>query len=62
MWGIAMFDIKHEIEVLERCASECALISELATDQRARAVNLELASEYRQMAEELKSYAQFALT
>jgi hypothetical protein len=31
-----MFDIKGEIEKLECCASECALISDLATDRRAR--------------------------
>jgi hypothetical protein len=53
----AMFDINTELEILERCASECALISGLATDRRARRHNEELASEYRQMAENLKSYA-----
>jgi len=27
-----MFDLEKEIELLERCASECALISDLTTD------------------------------
>ena len=54
-----MFDIGIEIETLERYASECALISNLATDRRARYENGELASEYRQRAENLKNYAQF---
>jgi hypothetical protein len=31
-----MFDINREIELLERCALKCELISGLATDQRAR--------------------------
>ena len=53
-----MFDICSEIETLERYASECALISNLATDRRARYENGELASEYRQRAENLKYYAQ----
>jgi hypothetical protein len=51
-----MFDIEGEIVLLERCASECALISELATDRDARYENQALASEYRQMAENLKSF------
>jgi hypothetical protein len=50
----AMFDIETEIEKLECSASECALISDLATDRRARNENGELASEYRQRAEDLK--------
>jgi len=54
----AMFDINMEIEILERCASECALISNLATDRRARVENGALAAEYRLMAANLKSYAQ----
>jgi hypothetical protein len=53
-----MFDINMEIEILERCASECALISNLATDRRARLENGELAAGYRLMAANLKSYAQ----
>jgi hypothetical protein len=52
-----MFDINWEIEILERCASECALISHLATDRRARLMNGELAAEYRLMATSLKTYA-----
>jgi hypothetical protein len=52
-----MFDAKTEIEILECCASECALISDLATDQHAKVENEELASEYREMAANLKSYA-----
>jgi hypothetical protein len=55
-----MFDIENEIELLERCASECALISSLATDRRARHTNEELACYYQNRAEELKSYAQSA--
>ena len=51
-----MLDINREIELLERCALECAPISGLATDQRARRENERLASEYRQLAEDLKSY------
>jgi hypothetical protein len=54
--GAAMFDINREIELLERCASECELISGLATDQRARYDNEQLGSEYRHIAEELKSF------
>ena len=50
----AMFDINMEIEILERCASECALISNLATDRRARVENGALAAEYRLMAANLK--------
>jgi hypothetical protein len=53
-----MFDINTEIEILERSASECALISRLATDRRARQQNEELASEYRQRIKDLKSRAQ----
>jgi hypothetical protein len=49
-----MFDINDEIELLERCASECALIADLATDARARFENEALASEYRTIADDLK--------
>ena len=51
-----MLDLNREIELLERCASECALISDLATDQHAQQENNKLAIEYRQLAEDLKSY------
>ena len=51
-------DLNREIELLERCASECALISDLATDRQARQENKKLAIEYRQLAEDLKSYRQ----
>ena len=51
-----MLDLKREIELLERCALECALISDLATDRHARQENTKLAIEYRQLAEDLKSY------
>ncbi|MET0677818.1 MAG: hypothetical protein ABW175_18625 [Bradyrhizobium sp.] len=51
-----MFDINQEIELLERCASECTLISDLAFDHRARRENQELAAEYRRIAQELKSH------
>ena len=50
-----MIDLSWEIELLERCASECELIAGLATDQRARYENEILGSEYREIAEELKS-------
>jgi hypothetical protein len=50
-----MIDISQEIEMLERCASECELIAGLATDQRARYENEKLGSEYREIAEELKA-------
>jgi hypothetical protein len=53
-----MLDLNQEIELLERCASECTLISDLATDQRAQQENKKLAVEYRQLAEDLKSYRQ----
>jgi hypothetical protein len=50
-----MFNLKTEIELLERCAAECALISGLATDGRARTENGALASEYAKLAQDLKS-------
>jgi hypothetical protein len=50
-----MFDIVREIDLLERCASECELIAHLAIDKRARFENEQLASDYRQIAEVLKS-------
>ena len=52
-----MFDIGREIELLEQCASECELISGLATDRRARYENEQLALEYRQIADDLKTAA-----
>jgi hypothetical protein len=52
-----MFDIVREIDLLERCASECELIAHLAIDKRARFENELLASDYRQIAEVLKSAA-----
>jgi hypothetical protein len=51
-----MLDLNREIELLERCALECTLISDLATDPRARRENGKLASEYQQLAEDLKAY------
>jgi hypothetical protein len=53
-----MLDLEMEIELLERCASECALISNLATDRRARDENHKLAAEYKQIAADLRSYRQ----
>lgn len=50
-----MLDIQKEIELLECCASECLLIANLATDRRARSENEVLASEYQNIAEDLKS-------
>jgi hypothetical protein len=52
-----MLDVQKEIELLELCAAECALISSLATDRQARHTNEELASHYQQRANELKSQA-----
>ena len=40
-----MLDINREVELLERCASECSLIAELATDRQAKIKNEALASE-----------------
>jgi hypothetical protein len=51
-----MLDLNREIELLERCALECALISDLASDQRARRENERLALEYKQLAEDLRTY------
>jgi hypothetical protein len=51
-----MLDLNREIELLERCALECTLISDLATDHRARQENGRLAMEYRQLAEDLRTY------
>jgi hypothetical protein len=55
-----MWDVSGEIELLERCASECELISDLTTDPRGRRDNEALAAEYRQMARELKSLLHIA--
>jgi hypothetical protein len=52
-----MFDMVTEIDLLERCASECELIARLATDERARFENERLALDYRQIAEVLRSTA-----
>lgn len=54
-----MLDLNREIELLERCALECALISDLATDQRARRENERLASEYRRLADDMRTYRNF---
>ena len=51
-----VFDVERELELLERCASECSLIAELATDRRAKCEHQALASEYREIAEALRSY------
>jgi hypothetical protein len=51
-----MFNLDTEIELLERCALECMLISDLTTSARARDENKRLASEYKQIADDLKSY------
>jgi hypothetical protein len=49
-----MTDLGQEIELLEQCATECALISDLATDRRARYENQKLALEYRKIADTLR--------
>ena len=51
-----VFDVERELELLERCASECSLIAESATDRRAKCEHQALASEYREIAEALRSY------
>jgi hypothetical protein len=51
-----MFDVDRELDLLERCASECSLIAESATDRGARWEHQTLASEYREIAEALRSY------
>lgn len=50
-----MLDIEKEIELLERCASECSLIANLATDYQARTENEKLANGYQHIAQSLKS-------
>jgi hypothetical protein len=52
----AVPDINAEIELLERCASECSLIAGLAADTRVRAANEMLASEYRMLLQDLRSF------
>jgi hypothetical protein len=44
-----MPDINAEIELLERRASECSLIADLASDTRVRAANDALASKYQKL-------------
>ena len=51
-----VFDVERELELLERCASECSLIAESATDRCAKCEHQALASEYREIAEALRSY------
>ena len=51
-----MPDINAEIEMLERCASECSFIAGLAADTRVRAASEMLASEYRKLLEDLRSF------
>lgn len=53
-----MFNVQQEIELLERCAQECVLISQLATDPNARAANEHLADDYRRIADELRTFRQ----
>ena len=50
-----MLDINREVELLERCASECSLIAESATDRCAKCEHQALASEYREIAEALNA-------
>jgi hypothetical protein len=51
-----VFDVERELELLERCARECSLIAECATDSYAKCEHQALASEYREIAEALRSY------
>ena len=57
-----MIDLEMEIELLERCAAECALISGLAIDVQARHENEALATEYKDIAKRLKSRRESILT
>jgi hypothetical protein len=59
-WELVMIDMDDELELLERCALECSLIAALAADRRTRTENEELASEYREIAEALRSYRRAA--
>ena len=49
-----MFDLEMEMELLERCAAECALISGLAIRVRARNEIEAPATECREIARHLK--------
>jgi hypothetical protein len=51
-----VFDVERELELLERCARECSLIAECVTDSHAKCEHQALASEYREIAEALRSY------
>ena len=50
-----MHDIEREIELLEMCAAECGLISNLAGDRRSKEENKTLSSEYSALADALRS-------
>ena len=50
-----MHDIEREIELLEMCAAECGLISNLAGDRRSKEENKTLWSEYSALADALRS-------
>jgi hypothetical protein len=50
-----MVDMVRELDLLERFASECELVARLATDKRDRLENEQLALNYRQIAEVLRS-------
>jgi hypothetical protein len=56
-----VFDVERELDLLERCASECSLIAKSATDRRARCEHQALACEYREIAEALRSYRRSAV-
>ena len=56
-----VFDVERELQLLERCALECSLIAESATDRRAKCEHQALASEYREIAEALRSYRRAAV-
>jgi hypothetical protein len=49
-----MHQVLRQIEIIERCAAECLLISQLAIDPRAQAENEELANEYQVIVDRLK--------
>jgi hypothetical protein len=53
--GLAMHNIEREIELLEMCAAECGLISNLAADSRSREESKMLSSEYYALADALRS-------
>jgi hypothetical protein len=49
-----MNQVLRQIEIMERCAAECLLISQLAIDPKAQSENEELANEYQVIVDRLE--------